>query len=50
MMDLQEFVAVLANPTPDGDADMERIITSAREVSGQPTFEDDFSIVRVDFS
>jgi sigma-B regulation protein RsbU (phosphoserine phosphatase) len=50
MMDLQEFVAVLANPTPDGDADMERIISSAREVSGEPTFEDDFSIVRLDFS
>jgi hypothetical protein len=46
----KEFVDVLSNFTEDGERDIERITEFAREVSGKQTFEDDFSLMRIDFS
>ena len=50
LMQLDEFARLLAQPLPDGPADLDRILAYAQSVVGQPTFEDDFSILRLDFS
>jgi sigma-B regulation protein RsbU (phosphoserine phosphatase) len=50
MVQFKEFVDVLSNYTEDGERDIERITEFAREVSGKATFEDDFSLMRIDFS
>jgi hypothetical protein len=46
----KEFVEVLSNYLEDGERDIERITAFARDISGKSTFEDDFSLMRLDFS
>jgi hypothetical protein len=42
-------VEVLGQCVSHGEADLERVVSFAQTASGQTTFEDDFSIVRIDF-
>ncbi len=50
MMKLDEFVGMLAMPEePQGD-DLERVLSFSREANSGSSFEDDFSIVRVNFT
>jgi sigma-B regulation protein RsbU (phosphoserine phosphatase) len=50
MLMFAEFVEELKSPLSDGSADLDRIIEYGRQLSGQPSFEDDFSMVRFDFA
>jgi sigma-B regulation protein RsbU (phosphoserine phosphatase) len=50
LLSFKEFVEFLAKPLPDGPQDLQRILLYAESVMGQPHFEDDFSIMRLDFA
>ncbi len=49
VLELKTFVELLSQPLPEGDADLDRILNYARSVIGQAGFDDDFSIMRLDF-
>jgi serine phosphatase RsbU (regulator of sigma subunit) len=48
MLDFDEFVAVLAQPAQEGQTELDRVLGFVREARGQESFEDDFSIVKVE--
>lgn len=50
MMKLDEFVQMLALPDGMKNDDLDRILSFSREAAGGNSFEDDFSIVRVNFT
>jgi sigma-B regulation protein RsbU (phosphoserine phosphatase) len=50
MLQLNQFVDLLSQPGAEGPADLDRILAYAQSVTGQPNFEDDFSIMRIDFA
>lgn len=47
---LEDFLQVLSRSLPDGREDLERIKTVAESAIGGSSFEDDFSVIRFDFS
>ncbi len=48
MLQFEEFVSHLSSAT-HGDHDLDHTISFARDVSGKTAFEDDFSIIKIDF-
>jgi hypothetical protein len=50
MMRLEEFTEWLKQADADGPADLDRLLGCARGATGQPGFEDDFSLMRIDFA
>ncbi len=44
------FLSVLSQPLEDAEADIQRLKTFAESKLGGAAFEDDFSILRVDFA
>jgi len=50
MIKLDEFVSMLAKPEGNAENDLERVLAFSREANSGTSFEDDFSIVRVNFT
>ncbi len=49
MWELDDFVQLLACPTPHGISDLDHIVASICAIRGSDTFDDDFSLMRVRF-
>ncbi len=49
MWELDDFVKLLAHPTPHGISDLDHIVASICAIRGSDTFDDDFSLMRVCF-
>jgi sigma-B regulation protein RsbU (phosphoserine phosphatase) len=49
MWSLDDFVKLLASPTPPGVSDLDHIVSSINAINGTDAFEDDFSLMRVSF-
>ena len=46
---LEDFVRLLASPTPQGVSDLDHIVSTITAIHGTDTFDDDFSLVKVCF-
>lgn len=46
---LDDFVRLLASPTPQGISDLDHIVTAISAIRGTNTFDDDFSLIRMCF-
>lgn len=49
MLQVDEFIQVLAKPAKPGEDDVERMLVYAQELNGPGPLEDDFSMVRLTF-
>jgi len=49
LWELEDFVRLLASPTPQGIYDLDHIVASITAIRGMDTFDDDFSLVKVCF-
>jgi len=49
MLELDEFIDVLTQPSKKGERDIDRILQFSRNLRGEGPFEDDFSLVQVTF-
>jgi sigma-B regulation protein RsbU (phosphoserine phosphatase) len=49
MMELDEFVKILAGPHPKGEAQLDDVIAAARRIQGKDGFEDDYSLMKIAF-
>ncbi len=46
---LEDFVQLLASPTPSGVSDLDHIVAAIERIHGANTFDDDFSLMKVCF-
>ena len=46
---MEDFVRLLASPTPQGVSDLDNIVASIKAIRGADTFDDDFSLMKVCF-
>ena len=49
MLDQKGFEEILSRPVPAGSSELERLLAMVREMHGQETLEDDFSIMKLEF-
>jgi len=49
MLDQAGFEEILSRPLPAGASELERLLACVREVHGEETLEDDFSIMKLEF-
>ncbi len=49
MMELEEFVQVLAGQNSEGETELDQIIETARRIQGKENFEDDYSLMKINF-
>ena len=49
LLPLKDFVDLLSDPLPNAGADLDRILNHGQTIIGHANFDDDFSLMRLDF-